>query len=227
MAESREQNRPKSCRELPEDQAAAQSTPRPAESDEEARINQWVQQAQAGDRAAFERLIEHFQDRVWRRARYRIGDYDEAWEVAQEVFILCFRKIHQFRGDAKFWTWLARIVDNQVRNRQGWWRRRRRQTTYSLNDLPARQGEDEPRAWDPPDTGPDPRQQAAGREELGEMDKALQQLSEEHREILLLRFADGLSYEEIAESLEISLGTVKSRINRARGQLRELMKEIL
>jgi len=185
-----------------------------------------VKAAQQGDRPAMEALLTHFQDRVWRRARYRIGDAEEAGEVAQDVFLICFRKIGQFRGESQFWTWLARIIDNQVKNRQGWWRRRRRDQTFSMHDL-WRGEDDEERAWDPPDPAPSPRQQVAGREMLEALEGTLGQLSTEHREVLLMRFADNLSYEEIAESLGISLGTVKSRINRARGELREKMQEFL
>lgn len=186
----------------------------------------WIQAARQGNRQAMEDLLRHFQDRVWRRARYRIGDPDEAWEVAQEVFLICFRKLDQFRGESNFWTWLARIVDNQVRNRQGWWRRRRQNVTFSMHDL--LRGEDEEETeWDPPDPSPSPRQEVAGREMLTALEGTLQGLSAEHREILLLRFADNQSYEEIAETLHISLGTVKSRINRARQELRERMKDFL
>lgn len=193
---------------------------------EQQQVAAWVTAAQAGDRDAMEQLILHFQDRVWRRARYRIGDHDEASEVAQEVFIICFRKIGQFRGESQFWTWLMRIVDNQVKNREGWWRRRKRQSTFSLHDLFV--GEDESEtAFDPPDPAPSPSQQVAGREAMAALEKTLGDLSPDHREILLLRFADGLAYEEIAETLAISLGTVKSRINRARAELRERMADFL
>ena len=185
-----------------------------------------VTAAQAGDRDAMERLLAHFQDRVWRRARYRIGDHDEAWEVTQEVFLICFRKIGQFRGESQFWTWLARIVDNQVKNRQGWWRRRRREKTFSMHDM-WRDPEEEEGNWEPPDTAPSPRQEAEGREQLGALEGVMAEMSGEHREILLLRFADGLAYEEIAETLDLSLGTVKSRINRARNELKKRMQDYL
>lgn len=199
---------------------------RPPSPLEVARVESLVQRAQEGDRPAMELLLETFQDRVWRRALYRLGDRDEAWEVTQDVFVICFRKIGQFRGDAQFWTWLARIVDNQVKNRQAWWRRRGRHLTFSLQDLGPGDGEDE-RAWDPPATSPSPRRQAAAREEMAALEEALTHLSEEHREVLLLRFAENLSYEEISDTLEISLGTVKSRINRARAELRRLMRDHL
>jgi RNA polymerase sigma-70 factor (ECF subfamily) len=188
-------------------------------------VDGWVKAAQGGDRQAMEQLIEHFQDRVWRRARYRIGDNDEAWEVSQDVFILCFRKINQYRGDAPFWAWLGRIVDNQVRNRQGWWRRRRRAQTFSLDELGS--GDEDHAPVEFPDKAPSPRDQAAGHEAVDHLESAMEQLSPDHREILLLRFADNLSYEEIAESLNLTLGTVKSRINRARSELRVKMAPYL
>lgn len=191
-------------------------------------VDLWVKQAQEGDREAFEKLIVHFQDRVWRRAMYRIRDADEAEDLAQEVFLLCFRKIHQFRGESKFWTWLCRVVDNQVKNRIGWLQRRGRGKTYSL-DAPIagdESGENDLR-WDPPDTGADPRREAEGREAVVRLNACLESLTPDHREILLLRFSDELSYEEIAAKLEVTLGTVKSRINRARAELRTLMSDFL
>jgi RNA polymerase sigma-70 factor (ECF subfamily) len=190
-------------------------------------VDLWVKQAQEGDREAFERLIVHFQDRVWRRAMYRIRDADEAEDLAQEVFLLCFRKIHQFRGESKFWTWLCRVVDNQVKNRIGWLQRRGRGKTYSLDAPIAGEDGDSPLAWDPPDQGADPRREAEGRESVMKLNDSLEQLTADHREILLLRFSDELSYEEIAAKLDVTLGTVKSRINRARAELRALMAEFL
>ena len=178
-----------------------------------------------------EALLTTFQDRVWRRALYRLGDHDEAWEVVQDVFVICFRKIGQFRGESQFWTWLARVVDNQVKNRLAWWRRRGRSVTFSLEELGGGGGASEhdgaEKAWEPPSTEPSPRRQAAARQEVALLEGAMAKLSEERREILLLRFADELSYEEIAESLQISMGTVKSRVSRARADLRQLMKDVL
>lgn len=189
-------------------------------------IAAWVKRAQGGDRDAFERLVVEFQDRVWRRALYRIGDHDEASDLSQEVFLICFRKIDQFRGESKFWTWLCRIIDNQVKNRQGWLQRRGKGKTFSL-DSPLGQEEGNERGWDPPDPAAGPRREAESHEAMGALDEKLGVLSAEHREVLLLRFSDGLSYEEIAETLAVSLGTVKSRINRARAELRTLMADFL
>lgn len=194
--------------------------------EEEQEIVRLVAAAQDGDTAAFEELVRVFQDRVWRRAMYRLRDEDEANDLAQEVFLTCFRKIHQFRGEAKFWTWLCRIVDNLAINRISWLKRRGKDRTYSLDAGPS-PDEDDTRRWDPADTGADPRREVEGREAVENLNRCMSQLSEEHREILLLRFAEQLSYDEIARTLEISDGTVKSRISRARAELRSLMAEYL
>ncbi len=233
MSISKEQNPSNPCPSTQADNGAelrpvplVGAAPDAAPREDTPEVKQWLLAAQNGDQCAMEQLIEHFQDRVWRRARYRIGDHDEAWEVTQDVFIICLRKLDQYRGDAPFWYWLMRIVDNQVRNRQGWWQRRRRGQTFSLHDMAYTDGEDE-QPFDPPDAAPSPRQQAEGRESMEILESKLSEISDEHREMLLLRFADGLAYEEIAETLNISIGTVKSRINRARADLKEKMKEYL
>jgi RNA polymerase sigma-70 factor (ECF subfamily) len=214
---------------LAQAETLGRATASPCDPLDQERVEAIVRRAQAGDRAAMEALLATFQDRTWRRALYRLGDHDEAWEVVQDVFVICFRKIGQFRGEAQFWTWLARIVDNHVKNRLAWWRRHGRSVTFSLEELgggaDAHDGAE--KAWDPPSTEPSPRRQAAARQEVALLKAAMAKLSEERREILLLRFADELSYEEIAESLQISMGTVKSRINRARADLRQLMKDVL
>lgn len=197
-----------------------------ASNPEEAEVKIWVERAKAQDHEAFENLVSHFQDKVWRRAMYRLRDHDEAYDLTQEVFLVCYRKIHQFRGESKFWTWLGRIIDNLAINRGSWLRRRGKGRTYSLDAGPSTDP-DGPKGWDPPDPGADPRRRAEASQAVEHLNENLEALSPEHREILLLRFAEDLSYEEIADSLRISAGTVKSRISRARAELRSLMAEFL
>ncbi len=193
---------------------------------DDSQIVRWVEDAQEGDRDAFENLVLHFQDRVWRRALYRLGDQEEAHDLAQDVFLTCWRKIGQFRGESKFWSWLGRIVDNLAKNRQAWLSRRGKEKTLSLDEPPS-EGKGAFGSWELPDPAPGPRKLAENQEAMEALQRNLGLLSAEHREVLLMRFADGLSYEEIAETLEISMGTIKSRINRARSELRSLMGDFL
>jgi len=182
--------------------------------------------AQAGDLDAFDSLVRHHQDRVYNHAWRLLGDYDEASDLAQEVFIRVFRKLHLYRGEAAFSTWLYRVTSNLAKNRWKQMERQGRNRTVSL-DQPLPHADEDDRPLEQPDSAPSPRQEAEGREELGLLDRELQHLSSEHREILLLRFVENLSYEEIAEVLDANLGTVKSRICRARQELRLRMSKHL
>lgn len=180
-----------------------------------------VAAAQAGDVDAFDTLVRRHQDRVYNQAWRLLGDHDEASDLVQEVFIRVYRKIHLYRGDAAFSTWLYRVTHNLAKNR---WKQRERQgrsRTISL-DQPHTDADDD-RPLDRPDEAPSPRAQAEGREMLALLEEQLQGLGFEHRQILLLRFVENLSYEEIAEVLDTNLGTVKSRICRARQELRRRM----
>ncbi|NUP90701.1 MAG: sigma-70 family RNA polymerase sigma factor [Candidatus Sumerlaeia bacterium] len=184
-----------------------------------------VAAAQAGDLSAFDTLIRRHQDRVYNQAWRLLGDHDEASDLAQEVFIRVFRKIHLYRGDAAFSTWLYRVTSNLAKNRWKQMERKGRSKTVSL-DQP-RPDDDDDRPLDKPDAAPSPRQQAEGRELLGHLEQELLGLGYEHREVLVLRFVENLSYEEIAEVLDANLGTVKSRICRARQELRRRMDPYL
>ena len=128
-----------------------------------------------------------------------LGDHDEASDLAQEVFIRVFRKIHLYRGDAAFSTWLYRVTSNLAKNRWKQMERQGRNRTISL-DQP-RTEDDDNRPLDQPDTAPGPRQEAEGRELLALTERELAALSFEHREVLVLRFVENLSYEEIAEAI--------------------------
>jgi RNA polymerase sigma-70 factor (ECF subfamily) len=181
--------------------------------------------AQAGDLEAFDTLIRRHQDRVYNQAWRLLGDHDEASDLAQEVFVRVFRKLHLYRGDAAFSTWLYRVTHNLAKNRWKQMERQGRSRTISL-DAPSPHDDDD-RPLDKPDTAPGPRAEAEGREMLGHLQRELLELGFEHRQVLLLRFVENLSYEEIAEALDANLGTVKSRICRARQELRERMGRYL
>lgn len=183
-----------------------------------------VAAAQAGDLDAFDSLVRRHQDRVYNHAWRLLGDHDEASDLVQEVFIRVFRKLHLYRGDAAFSTWIFRVTSNLAKNRWKQMERQGRNRTISL-DEPRGQGDDDDRPLEQPDTAPSPRQEAEGREMLSHLEQEMLALGFEHRQILTLRFVDNLSYEEIADVLEANLGTVKSRICRARQELRRRMEQ--
>ncbi|HUL73001.1 MAG TPA: sigma-70 family RNA polymerase sigma factor [Vicinamibacterales bacterium] len=174
-----------------------------------------VQQCAAGDESACTRLVTDHQRMVYQLALHLLGDPQEALDVSQEVFLRVFRTLSQFRGQSTLRTWIYRIVVNQASNRQRWWRRRRRAQQVALDDHTAAHGElAEGRAFAQPDSVL--QQQEAARRVWG----ALDALPFDQRAVVVLREIDGLSYEEIAVSLGVAVGTVKSRLARARESLR-------
>jgi len=184
-----------------------------------------VERCKAGDSLAFDELISAHQDRVLNTAFRLMGNYEEALDLTQEVFLNCFRKIANFKGDSALSTWLYRITVNTAKNRWKYQQSRGMHRTTSL-DAPM-EADDEERVRQFPDSQPTPRKVATDREAMSWLEENLQRLGDEHREVLVLRYIEELSYEEIAEILKLSLGTVKSRIHRARHELREAMGEIL
>ncbi|OPZ09634.1 MAG: ECF RNA polymerase sigma-E factor [candidate division BRC1 bacterium ADurb.BinA364] len=184
----------------------------------------WIRLAQSGDRDAFERLVVEYRDCVFGLAFRLMGDYDDANDLAQDVFLACYRKIGAFRGESRLKTWLYRIAVNQAKNT---WKKRERRggsVTSSIDDDP---DEENSLARQLASEAPEPDRQAADREAASALWRCLDRINPERRSALVLRCMEGLSYEEIAEAQECSLGTIKSRINRARAELRELMKDYL
>jgi RNA polymerase sigma-70 factor (ECF subfamily) len=150
-----------------------------------------------------------------------LGDRDEALDLAQEVFLRVFRTIHRFRGQSALRTWIYRITVNQARNRQRWWRRRHRSDQVSL-DLYLHRCGDLPLPSDV--TSPD--RVFARRELAAHLEAALDRLPFEQRTAIVLREIEGLSYDEIAFSLGVAVGTVKGRLTRARQALRTELKAL-
>lgn len=184
-----------------------------------------VQRCQSGEAEAFDRLVEFHQNAVFGLAFRLMGNYDDANDLAQEVFILCFRKIGQFQGVSRLKTWLYRITVNTAKNQ---WKKKGRQgyaVTDSIDD--PIQGDEGERARDLPSSAPGPVQTAEGREAADALRRCMAQLTPEQQEALTLRCMQGLSYQEITKIVGCSLGTVKSRINRARAELRVLMEDWL
>lgn len=180
-----------------------------------------VQQCAAGDENACARLVTDHQRMVYQLALHLVGDHQEALDISQEVFLRVFRTLAQFRGQSTLRTWIYRIVVNQTSNRLRWWRRRHRaqqvaleQHTEAHGDLP------EVRNFAQPDRVLQ-QQEVAGR-----VWGALEKLPFDQRAVIVLREIDGLSYEEIAVSLGLAVGTVKSRLARARETLRRLLRPL-
>jgi RNA polymerase sigma-70 factor, ECF subfamily len=180
-----------------------------------------IQRCAAGDEDACAELVNEHQRMVYQLAFHLLGDHNEALDLSQEVFLRVFRTIHGFRGQSSLRTWIYRIVVNQSRNRQRWWRRRHRSEQVSLEDHIRNHGDPaEPGNFASPD-------RVFGRKELAEQIwVALDALPFDQRTAIVLREIDGLSYEEIAFSLGVAVGTVKSRLARARESLRAQLRNL-
>lgn len=183
-----------------------------------------VRRFQAGDEVAFEELVSRREGDVYRLARRMLGDADDALDATQDVFLRAYRALPRFRCDATFRTWLLGIAVNVCRSRLTSRAARERRRNVPL-ETTLREDGDLPRAL-PAAPGPDPERAAQGAELAAALERALAGLSPEHREILLLREMEGLEYEELASTLDCAVGTVKSRLARARGALREAMEAL-
>ena len=185
---------------------------------------QFLERLRAGDALAFNRLVEERHSDIYALLYRLTEDPEEARDLTQETFLQAFRHLASFRGDADLRTWLYRIAVNQARNRWRWWKRRRRDRTVSL-DAPVSEGIDTPlSAGLASDEGHNPERQALARERELALHAALKSLSRPYREVIVLRDIEGLSYEEVAATLDLNVGTVKSRLNRGRTELRRRLE---
>src|SRR5215475_11316433 len=187
------------------------ATPQPA-VDESALVTL----SREGDTQAFGELVRRHQGKIFRLAQHITGNREDAEDVFQETFLKAYEHLDQFKGDSKFYTWIVRIAVNQALMKL---RRRKNDKSVSLDET-IDTGEDtvvrEIAAW-----GEDPEERFS-REELGEiLDGAIQSLDPAYRSVFLLRDVDDLSTEDTAEALGLSVPAVKSRLLRARLQLRE------
>ena len=175
-----------------------------------------VQRAAAGDSAAFEALVERYQQQVFNLALRMVNARADAEDLAQEAFIRAWRALPSFHQSAQFSTWLYRLTSNICID---FLRAQKRKKTVSLTMLQ----DDEDRQWDLPDSDPLPEQRMIDREEREALGRAFQALDPDYRQVLTLRIVNGCSYQEIGEILNLPEGTVKSRLSRARDQLRKKM----
>jgi RNA polymerase sigma-70 factor (ECF subfamily) len=177
----------------------------------------------AGDEAAYEALILRFEQPVYGMVSRLLEDSGDAPDVVQEVFIKVFRNIAAFRGDSSLKTWIYRIAVNESRNQRRWFGRHRGREA-SLEPLTS---EDVGYSDWLPDPAPSPFEEVLDHEVQELVEEALKRVSETYRTALVLREVEELSYEEVADILEISLGTVKSRILRGREALRKELSAML
>ena len=168
-----------------------------------------IARARRGDADAFEQLVAAYRNQVFRLALRMCGNEADADEVAQEAFLSAWKGLPNFRGESRLSTWLYQLTTHAA---IGLLRRDIRQA--AAEDIDGITGAD---------GGPSPQQQVERAETRREVRSALMQLPEEYRQVLVLRFMQELSYEEIGQTLKLPAGTVKSRVNRAKAQLKDIL----
>ncbi|PAT36439.1 RNA polymerase sigma factor RpoE [Vandammella animalimorsus] len=196
------------------------SAPREASSDW-----QLVERTLAGDQRSFELLVLKYQRRIERLIGRMVRDPGLIEDIAQETFIRAYRALHQFRGDAQFYTWLYRIAINSAKKALADQRRNR---AISESALRQRDDEEETSAplWEP-STAETPETLMAAKEIATAVNAAMEGLSDELRQAITLREIEGLSYEDIAQAMNCPIGTVRSRIFRAREAIASKVKPLL
>lgn len=174
-----------------------------------------IREALDGRSSSYGELVERFQLRLYNSMLQMVGSHDDAEDVVQESFVQAYLKLDTFQGNSQFFTWLYRIAFNIALSRG---RRKRQQ-------LSLEQGR-ELMGADPEDRGELPDQPLLRAERIAQVHAALDMLSDEHRAILVLREMQDTSYEDIAVILDINIGTVRSRLSRARSQLKQHLEEL-
>jgi RNA polymerase sigma-70 factor (ECF subfamily) len=187
-----------------------------------------VARARAGEHGAFDLLVIRYKDRIFNLCYQKLGDHEEALDASQEAFLKAYRAIAGFEGKSSFFTWLFRIALNCAFTRRRRRRRAQEAVPLSVDARAASEGTEGPGpAVDPPDQRGEPVVITLAAERAALVADAIASLGEDYQRIVLLRDVEGLSYEEIAQILDVPLGSVKSRLHRARLALREKLKSYL
>jgi RNA polymerase sigma-70 factor, ECF subfamily len=183
----------------------------------------FVARLQANEDAAYDELVRTYSASLFHVAYRMLGDSAEASDAVQEIFLKVFRNIGGFKGEAALKTWVFKIAFSEILNRLRWWRRRHRFATMSLDEQPngASAGHSVPSPT------PSPEQLLQSKEQETAIQQALGRISKDHRSIIVLRDIEGFSYNEIADVLGVSIGTVKSRLARARSDLKKSLMRYL
>jgi RNA polymerase sigma-70 factor (ECF subfamily) len=180
-----------------------------------------IERSRRGDVAAFDRLVHAYEKSVFNTAYRLSGSYDDASDIAQEAFVRAWNNLRSFRGDSAFSTWLYRIVTNVFLDDR---KRKRARPQRSLDEAIALDESNVTRQFE--DSAPGPEEVAEGSERRMLLERAIQTLPESQRAVIVLYHAQGLSYEEIAEITQLPMGTVKSKLNRARLALRDRLASV-
>ena len=184
-----------------------------------------VRAFQRGEKAAFDEIVIKHKDRLFNLCYGFLCDYQEANDAAQDIFIKVYRSLKGFRLESAFSTWLYRIAVNTCRNRLSSWDYRRRKSTVSLDNPGVPEGTHAPMEIE--DESPSPMTALESKERWMLIREAMASLPPDQKTVVMLRDVEGLSYDEIVEVTGFSLGTVKSRLARARFGLRTRLKGVI
>jgi len=185
--------------------------------------DQFIERLKRSDPAAFEKLVNERSGEIYGLLYRLTENTEEARDLTQETFLRAFQSIGQFRGESDLRTWIYRIAINQARNRWRWWRRRHRDSTVSIDAADANGNATLINKLSSGNSS-NPEHGALAHERERALRKALSGLRRVYREAVVLRDIEGFSYEEIAVALDISVGTVKSRLARGRQELRRKLE---
>jgi RNA polymerase sigma-70 factor (ECF subfamily) len=184
-----------------------------------------IRSFQSGEKTAFDQLVIRHKDRIFNLCYRILGDYNEANDYAQETFIKAFKALKGFRFESSFSTWLYRIAVNSCKNRLRSLEKRYQEKMISL-EKPNYQGGKNP-ALEIRDNSPLPDNELERKEKSALIQTAINSLPADQKTVIILRDIDGQSYEEIAETTGLALGTVKSRLARGRMELKNKLRKLL
>ncbi len=178
--------------------------------------SQLIEETLSGQSAAFGQLVLKYQDRLYNTVMHVSGNTEDSRDIVQDAFVQAYVKLSTFRGGSAFYTWLYRIAFNVAISHK-----RKKRSTLSIEQARETSG------IEPKDNEVGPHGKREVNERRGQVREAIAELNEEHRAVLVLREIDGCCYDTIAEILDVPIGTVRSRLHRARLQLRDQLKEVL
>lgn len=184
---------------------------------------QLIKKAIKGDVKSFETIVYQYEKKVYNIAYRMFGNEHDAYDASQEVFIKIYQKLSQFKFDSAFSTWLHRLATNTCIDL---YRKRKRQTKDQFSIDKEIYTKESTVTFDIEDDSGTPEEKVVQSETVNEVRTAINQLKEDHKAVLILRDINQMSYQEVADILDVSVGTVKSRINRARNALKEKILEI-